>query len=65
MGNIVITGCNRSIGAGIARALIRTGHNVIGFNRTPAEPCAGLTDVPCDVGSAADIMRRRHRCRMN
>src|SRR5262249_17488317 len=61
MGSIVITGCNRGIGAGIARVLIRTGHDVIGFNRTPAEPMAGLTDVPCDAGSSADILRAAAR----
>jgi NAD(P)-dependent dehydrogenase (short-subunit alcohol dehydrogenase family) len=57
MGSIVITGCNRGIGAGIARVLLRDGHRVIGFNRTPAEPAAGLLDVPCDAGSAADVAR--------
>ncbi len=57
MSSIVITGCNRGIGAGIAAVLLREGHRVIGFNRTPASPASGIVDVPCDVGSAADIAR--------
>jgi NAD(P)-dependent dehydrogenase (short-subunit alcohol dehydrogenase family) len=58
MSSIVITGCNRGIGAGIAGVLLAAGEDVIGWNRTPSD-CRDehFTEATCDVRSAKDVAR--------
>jgi NAD(P)-dependent dehydrogenase (short-subunit alcohol dehydrogenase family) len=57
MPSVVITGCNRGIGAGIAGVLAEAGFRVIGWNRTPAGPAASFTEVRCDAGDAESLAR--------
>src|SRR5215470_15289433 len=55
MASVVITGCNRGVGAGIADVLLAAGLRVVGWNRTPAAPRDGLSEVPCDVRRPDDV----------
>jgi NADP-dependent 3-hydroxy acid dehydrogenase YdfG len=58
MASVVITGCNRGIGEGVAAVLLGAGYQVIGWNRTPASlGPAGYQEVACDVRSPDDVAR--------
>ncbi len=56
MKNVIITGCNRGIGAGIRDSLLSAGYRVFGLNRTPSKTKhRHYRDVPCDVNKKEDI----------
>jgi NAD(P)-dependent dehydrogenase (short-subunit alcohol dehydrogenase family) len=57
MSTVVITGCNRGTGAGIARVLDRAGYLVLGWNRTPAAVGACFSEILCDVRNPTDVDR--------
>jgi NAD(P)-dependent dehydrogenase (short-subunit alcohol dehydrogenase family) len=62
MSAIVITGCNRGVGAGIADVLLAAGRRVLGWNRTPSGRSGhGFTETPCDVRSPEDVARAARR----
>jgi len=57
MSSIVVTGCNRGTGAGIASVLDRAGYRILGWNRTPAAAGACFSEILCDIRNPADVDR--------
>ena len=46
----VITGCNRGVGYGVLKSLLKDGYLVYGLNRTPlGEKLERYFDVSCDI----------------
>jgi NAD(P)-dependent dehydrogenase (short-subunit alcohol dehydrogenase family) len=58
MSSVVITGCNRGLGEGIADVLLEAGYHVIGWNRTPSSRQAEhYHEAACDIRSADAVAR--------
>lgn len=54
----VITGCNRGVGEGVRRQLLKEGYYVYGINRTPtkdAKQIDSYTEYICDVSNAEKV----------
>src|SRR4051812_23580403 len=57
MASVVVTGCNRGIGEGVALVLSHAGYHVIGWNRTLSTVQRPWHEVACDVRLSADVER--------
>lgn len=54
--NVVITGCNRGVGEGIAKYFLNKNFKIFGLNRTPANfENINFTNIECDISNSTEI----------